>query len=131
MKNLFKILIIIFSVASCSKEKKHSIVGTWRLSAIYTEQSPGNLMWHEINPYGRTIILNLNKEGNYSYFSDVPEGHGKYIYNYSTGDLTMIRAANNSTYVNYVSGLDENYLTMHIKINDSVTVKERYLRAMY
>jgi hypothetical protein len=128
MKTFFKIFIIAFIVVSCSKEKRHSIVGRWQLAAVYTQMSSGNFDWYE-SP--RSVLLNLTKEGDYSIFLDMPSGHGKYIFNYSTGYLTMISELGNVTGVDYVSELNENYLTIDRKINDSVTFRERYRRAEY
>ena len=128
MKTFFKIFIIAFIVVSCSKERRHFIVGRWQLAAVYTQMSSGNFDWYE-SP--RSVLLNLTKEGDYSIFLDMPSGHGKYIFNYSTGYLTMISALGNVTGVDYVSELNENYLTIDRKINDSVTFRERYRRTEY
>jgi hypothetical protein len=128
MKTFFKIFIIAFIVVSCSKEKRPSIVGRWQLAAVYTQMSSGNFDWYE-SP--RSVLFNLTKEGDYSIFLDMPSGHGKYIFNYSTGYLTMISELGNVTGVDYVSELNENYLTIDRKINDSVTFRERYRRAEY
>jgi len=43
----------------------------------------------------------------------------------------MISELGNVTGVDYVSELNENYLTIDRKINDSVTFRERYRRAEY
>lgn len=75
------ILIGLFSLSSCSKEKNYAaapeIVGKWMSTAVYYEDN-GQFNWVETN--GFREFLTFFPDARFDIFTDVPGGKGTYSY---------------------------------------------------
>ena len=102
-------LFIVFLALSCKKESHPSIVGNWAAEAIYGETANGNMGW---NRPGLGFILTLTNDGKFGLLTDVPEGHGTYTYDRSTGAITLTYLPSNSTSVLQAAELTMENLTL-------------------
>jgi len=130
MKSLLKVLFLsVFFILSCNKEKRYSIVGNWETAAVYRIDETGNFRWYEIPSYSRAKrLFNLSEAGSYYFFSDIPEGHGIYNYDYATKKLTLASSSNGSVQLVDVSYLDENFLTVDYYYNAVLLAREKFRR---
>jgi hypothetical protein len=84
IRYLFTLLILIglFSLSSCSKEKSYvspsDIVGKWMSTAVYFQDN-GQYNWVETNSFRE--FLTFFPDARFDIFTDVPGGTGIYSYN--------------------------------------------------
>lgn len=83
------LIFLTFSFSYCKKESLPTIVGNWVTTAIYTDPSTGGYGWQIIPEGGWREIAIFKTDGSFSFFVDMPAGHGIFDFNHSTQDLYL------------------------------------------
>jgi hypothetical protein len=127
LKNFLLIFSLFLFLNSCSKEKEISIAGSWQLEAIYRESEPGVFYWEQ-TPARFYYVITFSKNGTFSSFSDVPEGHGSYEYNSSTRKLTFWDSNSIAANITEVSLLNQKKMIIDSYYNGVVSMKSKYYK---
>jgi hypothetical protein len=88
-KTLFPfIFFIILLGTSCRKESISSpaIIGKWMNTAVYSDPAQGGYGWETVT---RHEFVTFNPNEQFSFFTDVPGGGGRYAYNGASNDLLL------------------------------------------
>lgn len=125
MKRLFSFFFILIFFLSCKKENEVTITGFWKEVSVYTRDNSGVFHWS--GPSRFPLHLKLTEDGNYSAFNDVPAGHGSYLYDHSTRQLSFVNSNGNITTVT-VSLLDDSYLITDYSVNGVVEYRQKFIR---
>jgi len=125
MKRLFAFFFISIFFFSCQKDKQATIVGLWIEISDCIRDNSGALICGDAPKF--PLRLTLSENGEYSFFNDVPAGHGIYQYNYSNKQL-IFESSGGNVDIRMVSLLDDDYLIIDYSLNGVVEYRQKFLR---
>src|SRR4249919_2406460 len=125
MERFFTFFFISIFFYSCQKDKQATIVGSWVEISDCVRNNAGTFDCDETP--GFPLRLTLSEGGEYSFFNDVPAGHGVYQYNYSNRQL-IFESSGGNVDIRMVSLLDDDYLIIDYSSNGVVEYRQKFLR---
>jgi len=125
MKKLFAFFFISIFFCSCQKDKQVSIVGLWTEISYCIKDNSGAFDCSGAQRF--PLSLTLSEDGEYSFFNDVPAGHGIYQYNYSNRKL-IFESSGGNVEIRMVSLLDDDYLIIDYSSNGVIDYSQKFLR---
>lgn len=98
MKRTAILLLIVFSLFSCSKEKQQGIVGSWTEEANYVSDGNGNFNWQPAGSY--PAQLHFSADGKYQWIQYDAMQSDTYSYTAASGEVILGSQAINSIKAN-------------------------------